>query len=81
MKQVSNSKFEAFEQASRELSVRHKQVQALVTRIENFQRHFASWTEEKQELEREKLKLHLRVVSLERGLDSKSSQNDQQTHN
>mmetsp|Transcript_19184 Transcript_19184/g.41546 ORF Transcript_19184/g.41546 Transcript_19184/m.41546 type:complete len:268 (-) Transcript_19184:222-1025(-) len=80
MKQVSNSKFEAFEQASRDLSIRHKQVQSLVSRIENFQRHFTSWTGEKQDLEREKLKLHMRVVSLERGLDSKSSQIDQQTH-
>lgn len=80
MKQVCDSKFESFEQASRELSIRHRQVQALVSRIETFQRHFASWTEEKQDLEREKLKLHLRVVSLERGLDSKSSLIDKQTH-
>ena len=80
MKQISNNKFEAFEQASRELSVRHKQVQSLILRIENFQKHHASWTEERQELEREKLKLHLRVVSLERGLDGKSTQIDQQTH-
>mmetsp|Transcript_12095 Transcript_12095/g.21846 ORF Transcript_12095/g.21846 Transcript_12095/m.21846 type:complete len:263 (+) Transcript_12095:98-886(+) len=80
MKQVSDAKFEAFEKASRELSIRHKQVQTLVVRIENFHKHFASWTEEKQELEREKLKLHLRVVSMERGLDNKSSQIDQQTH-
>lgn len=80
MKQVSDSKFESFEKASHELSIRHKQVQAIVSRIENFQQHFASWTEEKQELEREKLKLHLRVVSLERGLDTKSSQIDHQIH-
>ena len=80
MKQVCDSKFESFEQASRELMIRHRQVQSLVSRMEDFQRHFASWTEEKQELEREKLKLNLRVVSLERGLDSKSSQIDKQTH-
>lgn len=80
MKQVGDSKFEAFEQASHDLSIRHKQVQTLVSRIENFQEHFASWNVEKQELEREKLKLHLRVVSLERGLDSKSSQIDLQTN-
>lgn len=80
MKRVSDSKFESFEQASHELSIRHKQVQALVTRVEHFQQHFESWTMEKQDLEREKLKLHLRVVSLERGLDNKSSQIDQQTH-
>lgn len=80
MKQLGDSKFETFEEASRELTVRHKQLQDLVSRIENFQAHFASWTEEKQELEREKLKLHLRVVSLERGLDSKSTQIGQQMH-
>jgi len=80
MKQVCDSKFESFEHASRELMIRHRQLQALVLRMEDFQRHFASWTEEKQELEREKLKLNLRVVSLERGLDSKSSQIDKQTH-
>lgn len=80
MKQVCDSKFESFEQASRELSIRHRQLQALVSQIETFQRHFASWTKEKQDLEREKLKLHLRVGSLERGLDSKSSQIDKQTH-
>ena len=72
-------KFESFEQASRELSIRHDQLQAIINRIENFQSKCASWTEEKQELEREKLKLHMRVVSLERGLDTKSSQIDQQT--
>lgn len=72
-------KFESFEQASRELSMRHDQLQAIICRIENFQNQCASWTEEKQNLEREKLKLHMRVVSLERGLDSKSSQIDQQT--
>jgi chromosome segregation ATPase len=80
MKQVCDSKFDSFEKASRELSIRHKQLNALVSRIETFQKHFGSWTEEKQDLEREKLKLHLRVVSLERGLDSKSSQIDTQTH-
>jgi chromosome segregation ATPase len=80
MKQVCDSKFESFEQASRELSIRRRQLQALVSRIGTFQRHFASWTKEKQDLEREKLKLHLRVGSLERGLDSKSSQIDKQTH-
>lgn len=79
MKRVSEMKFESFEKASRELSIRHDQVQAIIRRIEDFQRHFASWTEEKQDLEREKLKLHMRVVSLERGLDNKSSQIDQQT--
>lgn len=80
MKQVSDGKFEAFENASREFSIRHDQVQSLVVRMENFQRHFASWTGEKQELEREKMKLHLRVVNMERGLDSKSSQIDIQIH-
>ncbi len=79
MTRFSNMKFESFEQASHELSIRHNQVQAIVCRIENFQSHFAVWTKEKQDLEREKLKLHMRVVSLERGLDSKSSQIDQQT--
>jgi len=79
MKRVSEMKFESFEQASRELSIRHDQVQAIICRIENFQSHCASWTVEKQDLEREKLKLHMRVVSLERGLDDKSTQIDQQT--
>lgn len=72
-------KFESFEQASRELSKRHDQLQAIICRIENFQSQCTSWTEEKQNLEREKLKLHMRVVSLERGLDCKSAQIDQQT--
>ena len=80
MKRVSDSKFEALEKASRELLMRHEQVQSLVVRMENFQWHFASWTAEKQELERDKLQLHLRVVSIERGLDHKSSQIDQKTH-
>jgi chromosome segregation ATPase len=79
MKRVSEMKFESFEQASRELSIRHDQVHAIICRIENFQSHCASWTEEKQDLEREKLKLHMRVVGLERGLDNKSTQIDQQT--
>jgi DNA repair exonuclease SbcCD ATPase subunit len=79
MKQVCNRKFDSFERASRELSIRHRQLQALVSRIKTFQRHFASWTKEKHDIEREKLSLHLRVVSLERGLDSKSSQIDKQT--
>ena len=80
MKQVSNRKCETFEQAARDLSIRHKQVQSIVSRIENFQTHFASWTGEKQGLEREKLKLHLRIVSFQRGLDIKRSQINQQTH-
>jgi chromosome segregation ATPase len=79
MKRVSEMKFESFKQACRALSKRHEQLQIIVCRIEKFRIKCSSWKEEKQDLERERLQLHMRVVALERGLDNKSSKIDEQT--
>ena len=57
MKEVGGKHFGTFDNASHVLSKRHKQVEDLVSRIEDFQSQFVSWTQEKRQLERQKSEL------------------------
>ena len=43
----------------------------MVSQMEIFRAQFSNWSQEKRALERERLELHMHVVSLEKGLDGK----------
>jgi chromosome segregation ATPase len=78
MKDVGDRHFGTFDRASHELSKRQKQVEDLVSRIEDFQCQFVSWTQEKRQLEKEKSELESQIATIESGLDNKSSRIDEQ---
>lgn len=78
MKEVGDTHFGTLDHASHELSKRQKQVEDLVSRIQDFQSQFVSWTQEKRQLEREKSELESQVATIENGLDNKSTRIDEQ---